>query len=427
MSRASRDFIGESLSKGIDSAFQGYIEGQKKQRQQDLFKEYVDPNTTLSRKQEIVADIAPQEFFKMQQQKENDQFLQGLLRQQFEQEQEGQQQLPEVGRQEAPVGQMNQMGAENPEVMQPNSRVPNVNELRQQFGNAQPVQGEAPQMQGMMQPQQQQIDPLNAKRAKAKQLGQTALLASTKNPTVGNQLLQQSKELNADIRSELQNRAKVEAANIKTGQKKESERVSQILPIQKDAMTIAKSTDLSLRAFDDQLAAVQANKVGPLSGANLSKYLKERGFSDAISDAFQTPGGALFNTAAKEVVTATLKPAFGARPLGMEFEAVVDMLAKTGRPKEANELVIKSLKIPAKIDNEVSKFTMKMIRDNPNIGAIELQSAAFDYREQVTDILKAQWDQDIKAAMEKGNVNRQPMSLFGTQKNTKNNLAEIWK
>lgn len=395
-----------------------------KSNQKKLFQEYTDPNTSLPRKNEIIGEIAPKEFFKLQQQKESDQSLQELIRIMKEQEEE--EQLPTIQNAQASIEQQNQMG-------QFSSEIPDVNQLRQQLESLEPIQGARPQIGNAPQQQQQQVDHLDAQRAKAKRLQQAALLMSTKNPTVGNQFLQQSKELNADVRTEETNRAKIASAeitaaatNAKTAEKARQQQISQVLPIQQEAIKEIKATELSLKAFDDQLASVEKGEVDPFSGANFSKYLKSKGY-DTLAQAFQTKGGALFATAGKEVITGGLKQAFGAKPLGVEFEAFENMLPQAGRNKEVNKLVIKSLKVPLTIDNEIAKFKMQQIKENPNISAIELNSKAFDYGEQVRDIVKADWEQEVRAALESQRTQRAQPSLFGNTQNTNAKLQSIWK
>lgn len=286
--------------------------------------------------------------------------------------------------------------------------VPSIGNLMQQIpGGTQDTNQNQPQ---------KNRSPIEMLRGEAKIYADAAQQASQMGDKDGaSKYMHISDKLNEEANATLQAQSRTDSAIVKTNQRKEEKRVEQILPIQKEAATLSKATDTSLRSLDDQLEIVKSGKVNPVSKANFSKFLQERGFDKAIVNAFQTPGGALFNTAGKEIITATLKPAFGARPLGVEFQAVVDMLAQTGRSKEANELTIEALKIPPKIDNAVAKFTMRKIKENPNISPIEVNSLAHDYREEITDTIKSDWDMKMKSMLETEKVSRQPSVLSGSR------------
>ena len=277
---------------------------------------------------------------------------------------------------------------------------PDVNQLRQmlaardmvptglQLGNlgGQPLQQDD-QMQGMQQPE----DPINAMRAQADSLQKKALKVSLAGdvPT-SNKLQNEANQLRQDIRAEQENRAKRYSADVKAKQ----DTVKLIMPIQAKALETQKSTNTVLNAFNNQLQLNATGKLGPASRANFSKFLKDKGFSDSIVNIFQSPEGALFNTQNKEIVSASLKTAFGAKPIGTEFEAFMDMLAKEGRVKEANELGIKSLMLPQQIDSEVATKTLQAIRENPEISPVQLQTLQYEFREEATNNLEADWEKE---------------------------------
>lgn len=421
MSRASRDFIGQSLSQGIASVAQGYIEGQKKKRQQDLFKEYVSKDTPLPRKQEIALEIAPKEFFKMQQQKENDEFLQGLLKQQFEQEQEDQ----TIENSQQPIEQQNQMGVFNANTMQIPSQIPDVNQLREQLGNMEPIQGN----QSMGQ-QQQQVDALESKIAKAQRLQQLGLIASSKNPTLGNQISNQAKEIFADVRGEQKNRAMVESSKIraeatmaKTAQKQKSEQTNQVLPIQQKAIENYKAAETTSFALDNMLASVKNRDVGIWSEANLSKILEEAGYP-TLALAAQTQGTALFKTNAKTIFA-------GAReifPKMTNYDAKVfeQMMPSVGRDETANEVSIETLKFPQQAKMEEAKFVMNVLSQNPDISAIELNSKTFNHMQDFKDKLYNEWHEKLVRWELSQKPERRSIFSSPNSKNTNAKLQNIW-
>ena len=325
------------------------------------------------------------------------------------------------------------------------SATPSLTELNQELGQRYPnslmspinsiinsQMGQTPQQNFAhpatpTQPEAQQRNPIEIKRTEADILDQTANELDAIDPKAAAGKRHDANQIRKDVNTDIMAASKVESANIKAGEDREKRREKYVIPIQKYSNEMIKSTENTLHSLDDQLKVVKADKVGTFSGANISKYLKEKGWSSAIYEKFQTPEGALFATAGKEIITATLKPAFGARPLGMEFEAVVDMLAKTGRSKEANEIVIEALKIPAKIDNQVAKKTMEFIKNNPNVSAIELQSAQYEFREQVTDSLKEDWDQKMSSMLKTG-APIEKQGFYGTEKKqeVKTAMKGIW-
>ncbi len=208
--------------------------------------------------------------------------------------------------------------------------------------------------------------------------------------------------------------------------KEEQFRQNKIIPIQEKAATTIKRTNGLLKAGSDQLAALDST--GVWSAANISQVLSAAGY-DTAAKAAQSEGGAIFKTAGKEIITGGLKEAFGARPLGIEFQAYEDMQAQIGRKKEVNELAIKSIMAEPTIQNEVAKYQMQLIADNPNISPIELNTKSFKYEEEVTDRVFKEWEEYRDRALESM---KQKSSWFGlgktpTQQKKETPQPESWK
>ena len=219
----------------------------------------------------------------------------------------------------------------------------------------------------------------------------------------------------------------------KLDQDAEQFRVNKIIPIQEHAMETIKSTNTVLKATNDQLAAVQADTTGIWSMANLSKLLRDAGH-ETLADAVQSEGGAAMVTAGKEIFTGGFKRAFGSKPIGIEFNAFEAMLAQVGRKKEVNEMVIKSIQAEYQIANEVAKYQMQLLKDNPNIGPVELNTATFEYEEQVTDRVFKEWEGYRDRAIESM---KQKSSWFGKgvpdkkeapkEENKAQSWQDLWK
>ena len=176
-------------------------------------------------------------------------------------------------------------------------------------------------------------------------------------------------------------------------------RQNKILPMQEKAIDTIKNTNVVLKATNDQLAAIQADQTGIWSKANMSRILSDAGHEN-LARAVESEGGAAFKTAGKEIFTGGFKRAFGSKPLGIEFHAFDQMLAQIGRKKEVNELTVKSIQAEYEIANEVAKYQMQLLQENPDISPIELNNQTFKYEEEVTDRVFDEWTQYRDRALE---------------------------
>lgn len=220
--------------------------------------------------------------------------------------------------------------------------------------------------------------------------------------------------------------------------KKEETREKQILPIQESAMQTVEKTNTQLNALNSQMQAVQAGSVSPFSKGNLAKLLRATGH-DVLASAAESEGSAIFKTAGKEVIAGGLKDAFGGRPAIVEFEAYNAMLPEVGRNKKANELAIFSIQVPLIIKNEMAKFKLDQIKNNPGISPIQLNNETHQYGEQIKDQVYAEWKNILNDALkisQEDNSQKWWQKNFGQKNQTpaQNNtqggeesLEDIWK
>lgn len=345
-----------------------YHQREQEQERRDFAKELSDPNTSLQRRKELSYLIDPKSAI----QATNQNMVSDLMN--------------EISLRRAAVRNPSLLAknptqpASPPEIpVGPSSQTPSggfINNMMQDLGQT--------NVGGEQQYQPSENDLLSQERdlllAGASKLGPF-------DKTAASQMMQEANQINQRIIGNEKNATNERIAATKKAQANDDK----IFNIQTSTLDSIKSTDKVLSSLSDQLKVNESGKVGPTSRAALSKFLKKRGWSDMVVDAIQSPEGALFNTANKEIIASSLKQAFGAKPLGVEFEALYDMLAKEGRIKEANEIVIRSLMLPAQIENDLSKDTMAYIKNNPGISPIDLNTFRYEKRQELTDQYEKEW------------------------------------
>jgi hypothetical protein len=400
MSRASRDVLAQGIAEGITGAFQGYRAQQEENQIQSIVN---NPNATPMQKALALSKRNPQlanQFLKNEQRQSNLQALNASVMSKLNPDMQG-------------VGgpQMATRNAINPNQFMQGATIPQpglgFDQNQLQAANAPVPQQNVPQP----------IDPIQ-ELGRQEQIYKDAAIqyANADFP-------EQARHYESLAKS-----AQKERLDIQNSQRQQQQfHQKQLLPIQQDAEKTIKSSNIAKKALEDQLSVI--NETGQFSKANLSKFLRDRGY-ERLAAAAQSEGGAIFATAGKEIITAGLKNAFGARPLGIEFQAFDQMLAEVGRSPEVNKLAINSMLVPIQIENDIAKFKMNLINENPDISALQLNSEAYKYGEAITDQYLNAWKQQVRETM-----NRPKQGFFGSffskqnssQNASKPSLEDIWK
>jgi len=175
-----------------------------------------------------------------------------------------------------------------------------------------------------------------------------------------------------------------------TRRKERKENAEKIDVIQETSSKALKAAEKQLQSIDTISELNDAGQLNALSAANISELLStsENPIMKLIGKAIQTPAGAAFKTAAKQLFTG-LKDLWGAKPTENETKIYTAMHAEVGRNKLANDASLTLLRQPLEQEVEEHNFTQKLIGENPDITVRELQYQRFNHMQEFKKQQKA--------------------------------------